>query len=47
MMYSHSDWNHKQGTIPVHWKSSDYEDLKQFLEDNSDNIQKQIPSMTT
>ena len=27
MMYSHSDWNHKQGTVPVHWKPSDYEDL--------------------
>jgi len=27
MMYSHSDWNHKKGTIPVHWKPGDYEHL--------------------
>ena len=26
-MYSHSDWNNKQGTIPVHWKPGDYERL--------------------
>ena len=28
MKYSYSDWNHKQGTIPVCWKNSDYEDQK-------------------
>ena len=27
MKYSYSDWNHKQGTIPVHWKANDYESL--------------------
>lgn len=26
MKYSYSDWNHKQGTIPVLWSRSDYED---------------------
>lgn len=28
MKYSYSDWNLKQGTIPVRWKKSDYEDHK-------------------
>ena len=27
MKYSYSDWNNKQGTIPVHWKTNDYKDL--------------------
>jgi len=27
MMYSYSDWNHRQGTVPVRWKSKDYEEL--------------------
>ena len=37
MMYSHSDWNHKQGTIPVHWNSKHYEDLPWY--ENPDNRQ--------
>lgn len=28
MKHSYSDWNNKQGTIPVHWKVSDYESLE-------------------
>lgn len=31
MKYSFSDWNHKSGTLPVHWKDSDYENLKWHL----------------
>ena len=27
MQYSHSDWNHKQGTIPVNWSPEHYECL--------------------
>ena len=27
MMYSFSDWNNRQGTIPVKWQSGDYESL--------------------
>jgi len=27
MKYSYSDWNKKQGTIPVHWRPKDYEQL--------------------
>ena len=27
MKYSYSDWNNKQGTIPVHWKANDYKEL--------------------
>jgi hypothetical protein len=27
MKYSYSDWNDKQGTIPVNWRSADYEQL--------------------
>ena len=27
MIYSYSDWNNKQGTIPVNWNHKDYEDL--------------------
>ena len=27
MKYNFSDWNNKQGTIPVQWKANDYQDL--------------------
>ena len=27
MKYSYSDWNHRQGTIPVNWQPKDYVDL--------------------
>ena len=27
MKYSFSDWNFRQGTIPVHWNTEDYEQL--------------------
>lgn len=27
MSYSFTDWNHKQGTIPIHWETNDYEQL--------------------
>ena len=27
MKYSYSDWNNKQGTVPVHWKANDYKEL--------------------
>ena len=27
MKYTYSDWNHKQGTLPVNWKAKDYESL--------------------
>lgn len=29
-MYSHSDWNRKQGKIPVKWRAMDYEELPWF-----------------
>ena len=27
MKYTYSDWNNKQGTIPVQWNAGDYETL--------------------
>ena len=36
MKYSYSEWNHKQGTIPVHWKPSDYEDLPWYENPDKD-----------
>ena len=36
MMYSHSDWNHKQGTLPVQWKPKDYESLPWYENPDKD-----------
>ena len=35
MKYTYSDWNHKQGSIPVFWTQDDYESLE--WKDNHDN----------
>ena len=36
MKYSYSDWNHRQGTIPVHWKANDYVYLPWFEHPDKD-----------
>ena len=36
MKYTYSDWNHKQGTVPVQWKTNDYEDLPWY--ENPDTV---------
>ena len=35
-MYSHSDWNHKQGTVPVNWQPKAYVDLPWYENPDKD-----------
>ena len=36
MKYSYSDWNHRQGTIPVNWQPKDYVDLPWYENPDKD-----------
>ena len=36
MTYSYSDWNNKQGTIPVQWKTNNYEQLPWYRNPDRD-----------
>ena len=36
MKYNFSDWNNKQGTIPVQWKANDYQDLPWYENPDKD-----------
>ena len=36
MKYTYSDWNHKQGTVPVNWQPKDYVNLPWYENPDKD-----------